>query len=124
MAGSIRDYRDLIAWQRAINLAVRIDGICDRLPRKHWDLAAQMRRAANSVHANIAEGNGRATFSDLRHLAMSNASLNELESNLHFVHRRFADSRDVEEALRDSLEVRKPLLGLVTKLRRKRDAER
>jgi hypothetical protein len=57
--GSIRDYRDIVAWQRAIDLAVMISGICDRLPRKEWELASQVRRAALSVHSNIAEGNGR-----------------------------------------------------------------
>lgn len=93
MTKPIRDYRDLVAWQRAMDLAVLVDEICDRLPRKAWKLAAQMQSAANSVHSNIAEGNGRFSTPDyLRHLSMSNASLNELESDLHFLTRRYSRS--------------------------------
>ena len=118
----INDYRDLVAWQRAIDLAVLVDAICDRLPRKHWDLAQQMRRAANSVHSNIAEGNGRASVRDyLRHLSMSSASLNELESDLYFLSRKYGEKSEANNALKLVVDVRKPLLGLVRSLRRKRD---
>lgn len=64
MSKRIRDYRDLIAWQRAIELAVAIGEICDKLPRKEWELVSQMRRSATSVHNNIAEGNGRNTLTE------------------------------------------------------------
>jgi four helix bundle protein len=56
--------RDIVAWQRAVDLAVLIGALCDRLPRREWELASQMRRAATSVHSNIAEGNGRGSTSD------------------------------------------------------------
>src|SRR5262245_56964180 len=109
--GKINDYRDLVAWQRAIDLAVLVDSICDHLPRKHWDLARQMRRAAISVHSNIAEGNGRASVNDyLRHLSMSNASLNELESDQHFLSRKYGDRLETAKALQLVIDVRKPLL--------------
>src|SRR5262245_5094860 len=118
----INDYRNLVAWQRAIDLAVLVDNICDHLPRKHWDLALQMRRAANSVHSNIAQGNGRSSVSDyLRHLSMSNASLNELESDLAFLSRNYGDRLDTAKHLEMMVETRKPLLGLIKSLRRKRD---
>jgi four helix bundle protein len=116
----IRDYRDIVAWQRAMDLAVSVDVICDRLPRKSWELASQMRRAANSVHSCIAEGNGRFSTADyLRHLAMSNASLNELESDLFFLERRETQLDAVRQALQLSVEVRRPLWGLIKALRRK-----
>jgi four helix bundle protein len=88
IAERIRDYRDLEAWRRAIDLALLVDEMCERLPRRAWRLATHMQAAANSVHSNIAEGNGRFSTADyLRHLGISNASLNELESDLHFVTR-------------------------------------
>src|SRR5688500_10029356 len=84
-------------------------------------LASQLRRAANAVHANIAEGNGRFSRPDyLRHLSIANGSLRELESDLHFVARRFGSSERVEEALRLTLVVVKLLAGLVRSLRPKR----
>ena len=38
--GPIRDYRDIVAWQRAIDLAVVVGALCDKLPRKEWELAS------------------------------------------------------------------------------------
>jgi four helix bundle protein len=123
MLPPIRDYRDLIAWQRAMDLAVVVDVVVDRLPRRSWKLAAQMRDAARSVHSNIAEGNGRLTIPDyLRHLSMSNASLSELESDLFFMNRRHPHP-DVSRSLELVLETRRPLAGLITALRKKKKDE-
>ncbi|HEU4993300.1 MAG TPA: four helix bundle protein [Gemmatimonadaceae bacterium] len=81
-----------------------------------------MVRAANSVHSNIAEGNGRASVNDyLRHLSMSSASLNELGSDLHFLSRKYGERLGAGKALNLVVETRKPLLGLIKSLRRKRD---
>ena len=79
-----------------------------------------MRRAAISVHSNIAEGNGRGTLADyLRHLYMSRASLNELESDLHYVDRSYGSRIDARNALESAVGVRKPLSGLIKRLREK-----
>lgn len=83
-----------------------------------------MRAAANSVHSNIAEGNGRFSTPDyLRHLSISNASLNELESDLHFVTRKYPRIDDASRALTDATTVRRPLWGLIKALRRKLKGE-
>jgi four helix bundle protein len=121
MAGvPIRDSRDLVAWQQAIELALACDLVCDALPRRAWHLASQMRRAANSIHSSIAEGNGRPSTADyLRHLGMSNASLRELESDLHFIRRRYPNLPGIREALVGVPRVSKTLSGLVRSLRRK-----
>lgn len=120
---NIRDYRDLIAWQRAMDLAVLVDTVVDRLPKRSWKLAAQMRDAARSVHANIAEGNGRLTIPDyLRHLGISNASLSELESDLFFMSRRHAHE-DVTRSLELVLDTRRPLCGLISALRKRKKDE-
>ena len=107
-----------------MDLALLVDVACDKLPRSAWKLAAQMRDSANSVHRNIAEGNGRFSTSDyLRHLAMSNGSLNELESDLHFVVRRYPRIAEAKQPLNDATSVRKPLWGLIKSLRRKLKGE-
>jgi four helix bundle protein len=121
----IRDYRDLKVWQVAIELAEVCASVADQLPRREWQLASQIRRAANSVHAGIAEGNGSFTTVDyLRHLGISNKSLRELESHLHFVARRYARIENVHRALSLCTPERKLLMGLVKSLRTRRDAER
>lgn len=114
MASSgIRDYRDLLAWQQAIELAVECEAVCDALPRRAWQLASQIRRAANSVHSNIAEGNGRATTPDyLRHLSMANGSLREIESDLHFIARKYSGIGTTKNAQQRATVVAMLLSGL------------
>jgi four helix bundle protein len=120
----IRDYRDLLAWQQAIELALLCEAVCEELPRHAWWLRSQIRRAANSVHSNIAEGNGRFSLPDyLRHLSMSNASLRELESHLIFVSRKYTRISATRAARELSPIVAMLLAGLVRSLRRKRDEE-
>jgi four helix bundle protein len=117
----IRDYRDLIAWQRAIELAVAVNEICDKLPRREWELVTQMRRSATSVHLNIADGNGRDTLPGyLQSLGTSRSELNELESALHYLVRRYGTRTQAHDALKVALGVRRPLLGLIRSLRKKR----
>jgi four helix bundle protein len=114
----IRDYRDLLAWQKAIELAIACDEVCDELPPQASHLSQQIRRAANSVHSNIAEGNGRFSRADyLRHLSIANGSLRELESDLHFTSRRFGENPTLLRKLELSLTVAKLLGGLVRSLR-------
>jgi len=57
---SLQSYRDLIAWQRAIDLAEAIYRKSDSFPKHEiYGLTAQLRRAATSIPSNIAEGQGR-----------------------------------------------------------------
>ena len=120
MSEPIRDYRDLVAWQRAMDLALIVDAVCSKLPRHEWKMAAQMRESSKSVYRNIAEGNGRFSIADyLRCLGLSNGSLNELESDLEFVVRRYPAITEAPQAVATALEVRRPLRGLVTSLRKK-----
>jgi four helix bundle protein len=79
----VRSYRDLIVWQRSLDLV----DVCYRLtwklpPSEQYGLQSQIRRAAISVPANIAEGHGRYTRGDfLRGLRIANGSLKELETH-------------------------------------------
>ena len=58
----VRGYRDLVVWQRAMQLVVSIYKETEGFPRREiYGLADQIRRAAVSIPANIAEGAARQT---------------------------------------------------------------
>ena len=81
----IRSYRDLKVWERAMDLVVASYKLTELLPKSEaYGLVPQMRRAAVSTPANIAEGHGREHLGDyLHHLSVANGSLMELET--HFL---------------------------------------
>ena len=77
-----RGYRDLRVWQRSMDLLLDAYRISERLPaREVYVLDSQLRRAALSVPANIAEGAARFHRGDfVRHLSIARGSLAELET--------------------------------------------
>jgi len=80
---AIRDYRDLIVWQEAMDIAEEIYLLTQAFPRTEtFGMTSQMRRCAVSIPANIAEGFGRAqrrTF--IQFLRIAQGSLKELETH-------------------------------------------
>lgn len=125
MGMPIRDYRDLVCWQQAIELALECRAIAGRLPRRDWESASQLRRAAKSVHLNIAEGNGRRSFADyIKFLSQARSSLNEVDSELRFLLRSCPGNPLVAAALERVVCVAKPLAGLIKALEKKRDEQR
>jgi four helix bundle protein len=77
-------YRKLQVWQRAHRLTVEVDQVTRTFPREEqYGLTSQLRRAASSVPANIAEGCGRNGDAELaRFLGISLGSANELDYHL------------------------------------------
>ncbi len=64
----VNSYRDLQVWQKATDLAVECYRLVARLPKSEiYGLASQIQRAAVSIPANIAEGQGRAHLGDYLH---------------------------------------------------------
>ena len=80
----IRAYQDLRVWRDGMRLARRCYEVTRSFPPgEQFGLTSQIRRAASSVPANIAEGNGRSSARDyVRFLAIANGSLCELETHL------------------------------------------
>jgi four helix bundle protein len=78
-----KNYRDLIAWQRAMDLVGAVYRESAVIPaEERYGLTAQMRRAAVSVPANIAEGQGRSTDGEfLNLLSVAHGSVRELETH-------------------------------------------
>lgn len=81
MAG-IKDFYDLEAWKESHSLALMVYKITQDFPKEEkYGLIDQIRRAASSVGANIAEGFGRYHFADkIRFYYQARGSLNEVQS--------------------------------------------
>jgi four helix bundle protein len=78
----MRNYRELVAWQVAFELARRTYLLTEVFPKSEmFGLVNQMRRCSVSIAANIAEGAGRGTKKDFAHfVTVARGSLNELET--------------------------------------------
>src|SRR5260221_14107183 len=96
---SIKSYRDLRVWQRAVDLIESIYRATESFPvAERYGLVAQLRRAAVSVASNVAEGHARSRGDYVRFIATpsSNALLDhcaELGRMLSTLRRRVAASR-------------------------------
>ena len=81
---AVKHYRDLEVWQLAMDLAQECYRVTKAFPREElFGMTSQIRRAAASIPANIAEGQGRHhTKEFLNHLSTARGSLLELETHL------------------------------------------
>jgi four helix bundle protein len=81
---TIGSYHDLEVWQRARTICRLVYEMTRALPKEEtFGLTAQMRRAATSIPANIAEGWGRHYTAELvQFLRVANGSRAELETHL------------------------------------------
>ena len=79
---SVKSYRDLIVWRRAIDLAEAVYASTKTWPEdERFGMVMQVRRAAVSVAVNIAEGHDRRSDLELRRfLSIANGSVCELET--------------------------------------------
>ena len=115
-------YRDLLVWQRAMDLAVAAYEMARAMPHsERFGLSAQMCRAAVSVPANIAEGQGRGGSKEFsRHLRIARGSLLELETHLTLAVRlNFINRESAIPVWNQSQEVSKMLSGLIKSLKRR-----
>jgi four helix bundle protein len=79
-----QSFRDLIAWQRAMQLVTDIYRISNSFPRSEiYGLTSQIRRAAVSVASNIAEGQARHSHREFMHfLSIARGSIAEVQTQL------------------------------------------
>jgi len=104
-----------------MDLVVRIYALAGRMPASElYGLRAQMQRAAVSVPANIAEGQGRDHLGDyLRHLSIAKGSLTELETHLEIARRLgYLGESDTAQVLQECDEIGKMLGALSRRLRK------
>ena len=118
-----RNYQDLIAWQKAMDLAEATYSATSRLPPdERFGLCAQMRRAAVSIPANIAEGEGRRTDGEfVNQLSVAHGSIRELETHVMLSGRfQFLPSSVTESLLSQAGEVGRLVNGLANSIEARR----
>ena len=115
----VSSYKDLLVWQRSMDLVERIYQITSKFPsNEQWGLTSQMRRAAVSVPSNIAEGYGRQATGEYRHhLSMGRGSLLELETQVLLCRKlKYLEAADADSLLTEIEEISKMLASLISKL--------
>ena len=85
----LNSYKDLIVWQKSMDLVVRIYALTESFPKEEiYGLTSQMRRAAISIPSNIAEGRRRGSRKDYRQfLIIAYGSGAELETQIEIAKR-------------------------------------
>ena len=116
MNQAVGDYKDLVAWQRAMDVGLQVYKATESFPSSEkYGLTSQLRRASVSVASNIAEGYGRGSTRDyLRFLRAARGSLYEVETQLLFAQQLEFVSSQACEQLRSRLkDVARVLAGLI-----------
>jgi four helix bundle protein len=119
--GQIGGYRDLIAWQKGMDLVEGVYRLSAAFPREErFGLTEQVRRAAVSVPSNIAEGYAHASRAEYVHfLDIARGSANEVETQLLIAGRLgYVDDRRLVAAMDLVREEQRILQGLVDSVRR------
>jgi four helix bundle protein len=118
----VQSYRQLIAWQKAMELVKLVYDLTDKFPREElFGLTSQLRRAVVSVPSNIAEGQGRnSTKEFINHLSISYGSLMEAETqNLIAEMRNYITADESNLVMEKTAEVGRLINGLSNSLVRK-----
>ena len=118
----IKSYKDLLVWQRGMDLTALVYRLSAELPiDERFGLVSQMRRAAVSVPANIAEGHQRSSTKEyLRFLSYASGSLAEVETLIELASRLYeAKKISIEELVGQADELGKMLRSLQQRLEEK-----
>ncbi len=113
-------YRDLVAWQKAIDLCELIYRASAAFPQHElYGLTSQIRRGAVSVPSNLAEGAGRITKGEfLQAIGHARGSLLEVETQLIIANRLgYLGSTEMDPLFRATTEVGKLTNGLLRSLK-------
>jgi len=116
---AVRNYTELVAWQKAMDLVEVVYLLSGRFPREElYGLTSQIRRAAVSIPSNIAEGQGWwSTGEFVQFLGVAHGSLCEVETQLHIAVRlAFVTAEDASPAFRIAAEVGRIIYGLKNSL--------
>ncbi len=86
---TISSYKDLIVWQKSVELVITIYDLAEKFPREEtYGLTQQMKRSAVSIPSNIAEGRFRGTKKDfVQFLRIAYGSGAELETQIEIAKR-------------------------------------
>ena len=118
-ARSIKTYRDLLVWQKSMDLVTEIYRLSKSFPQDElYGLSAQIRRSAVSVPTNIAEGYGRQSKQDyLRFLKMASGSLYELQTQIEISQKlSYISKDDYEVIFNRAKEIERMLSSMIRKV--------
>jgi four helix bundle protein len=118
-APTMEDFKDLMVWAKAHQLALCVYQRTRTFPREElFGLTSQVRRASASIGANIAEGCGRRSDAEFkRFLQIARGSASELECHLLLARDlRFLEADEFNDLEAKVLEVQRMLASLVQRL--------
>jgi four helix bundle protein len=118
----IRTYRDLIVWQKSINIVTDIYRVTKHFPKQEtFGLVLQIRRSSISVPSNIAEGYSRYSNREFtRFLEIAIGSLAEMQTQLLIsLNLEYISETDFKTVTENSREIERMLSSLIRKLKAK-----
>jgi four helix bundle protein len=117
---SIKTFKDLIVWQKALDLSVQIYRLTGEFPKHElYGLSSELRKTSRSIACNIAEGHKRWSTRDYVHfLRISAGSAAELESQILLSERLGYLQKNTAEQIRYMLsEIARMLDALIRSLK-------
>lgn len=111
----VRDYKDLVVWQKSMTLVKHIYQITQLFPNEErFGLTSQMRRASVSIPSNIAEGQARSSTGEfLQFISYATGSAAELETQLILsVELNYCIQEQINHISKLIIEIRKMLNAL------------
>ena len=115
----VKSYRDLIVWQKSVDLVTEVYKILRSFPEEEkFGLTSQLKRSCISIPSNIAEGYGRKYIKDyVRFLQTSRGSLFEMQTQFQIsINLGFTTKKQINTILETSIEIEKMLNALIKKL--------
>lgn len=114
--GEIKSYRDLLVWQRGMDLCASVYALTRQFPPdERFGLTSQLRRGSVAIPSHIAEGYGRMQTADYRRfLTMAFGSLMQVETQLLLAER--FELAEIKAALQQCDELGKMLNSLIHKI--------
>ena len=116
---TIRNYRDLLVWQKAMVLVNKVYKVSAKYPdTEKYALTSQLRRSAVSLPSNIAEGYGRNSTKDyIRFLNIAMGSLYELQTQLEIsLNQDYLKKEMFDNVYEDCREIDRMLSSLIREL--------
>ena len=126
MANEVRSYKDLVAWQKSMDLVTAVYRASQGFPQEEiFGLVSQIRRSAVSVPSNIAEGHASTSRKEFQYfLSNARGSLAKLETQLTIAHQlAYIDETVINQILDRLGEVGRILNGLLTAVKRSSKSE-
>jgi four helix bundle protein len=118
----VRPHEKLDVWTKAVDFVVTVYRATSNFPSdERFGLTCQIRRAAVSIPANIAEGAARKTSKEfLQFLSIAQGSSSEVETELHIAHKLGLLEQEVYDELRLEIDsIGRMLVGLSNHVRNK-----